>query len=96
MDMNSLLKQAQTLQKKMEKMTADLAQKEYYAESGNGLVKLCLLGDYRLKNIEISPEILHGDDKEMIEDLIKIAYQNAKEQLEKESRSQMSGMGLPF
>lgn len=96
MDINNLLKQAQNMQKKMEKMNDELTKKEFYGSAQNGLVKISVLGDFKLKKIEIAEELLNSENKEILEELIVIAFNQAYEEIEKISSQNIKGLGLPF
>ena len=96
MEINELLKQAQFLQKKVEKLKTDLATKEYIGSANNGLVKMTVAGDYSLKSVDIHPDIFQADNREILQELLVIAFMDAKEQIEKESSSTLQKMGLPF
>lgn len=69
-NINQLMKQAQKMQADMEKAKAELQNTEVISEVGGGMVKVTMLGNRTLKAIEIKPEIIDPDDKEMLEDLI--------------------------
>jgi DNA-binding YbaB/EbfC family protein len=99
MDMQQLMKQAQGMQKKMQDMQEEAAKKEYEGKTGGGLVTVVTSGTGEMRKISIDPSILKEDDKEMLEDLIVAAYNDAKSKSEEESKNNMSGafggMGLP-
>ncbi|MDD5635812.1 MAG: YbaB/EbfC family nucleoid-associated protein, partial [Atribacterota bacterium] len=70
MDMKFLMKQAQQMQKKMEEMKEQLAQKEIKVASGGGMVELVINGQQEIKEIKIDHDIIDPEDKEMLEDLV--------------------------
>ncbi len=81
-DFSDMLSKAREMQEKM-KEAQDLIKKiEVEGQSGGNLVKIILTGDYELKSIIISEEA-KKEDQEIINDLIKAAYNNAKENLKK-------------
>ena len=92
------MKQAQQMQANLEKTQKELADAEVIGESGAGMVKVTMNGKYDVKRVEIVPE-LFKDDKEMVEDLIAAAVNDANRRVEKMSQERMSkmtaGMGLP-
>ena len=100
MDINKLMQQAQAMQKQIEDTTNEINEKEFTAEASNGLVKITINGEYAILNVDIDPSILTADDKEMIEDLIMIAFNSAKQQVDDCKREQLgsmaSAMNLPF
>ena len=79
MDINKLMQQAQAMQKELEKMSDQIKEHEYEGTASNGLVKVTINGDNRVLSVSIDPSILNPDDKEMIEDLIMIAVNDAME-----------------
>lgn len=99
MNIQQIMKQAQAMQKKMEAMQADLANKEAEGQAGGGLVKVLLTGKTELKRVEIDPELLKPEEKEVLQDLIIAAFNDAKTKVEEDFNSSMSGlageMGLP-
>ena len=96
--LGGLMKQAQQMQEKM-------AQLEVTGESGAGLVKITINGAHNCRRIEIDPSLME-DDKEMLEDLIAAAFNDAvrrAEELQKEKMASVTagmplppGMKLPF
>ena len=99
MDMNQIMKQAQAMQKKMEEMQQKLGTKEAEGSAGGGLVKVTVSGKGDMKKIDISNDLLKAEEKEVLEDLIIAAFNDAKGKVETDFNSSMSGlaseMGLP-
>lgn len=98
--MGNLMKQAQQMQANMEKAQQELALMEVVGESGGGMVKITMTGKHDVKRVNIEDAIFE-DDKEMLEDLIAAAINDAVRQVEKTSQERMSGMmpagmKLPF
>ena len=94
--MQQMLKQAQKMQEEVQKAQTELEESEVLGESGNGMVKVYLGGNYIFKRIEISPDIVDPDDVEMLEDLIAAAFNNANAEVEKlrnEKLGKFGGMG---
>ena len=96
---NDMLSKAKAMQDKM-KEAQDLIKKiEVEGQAGGDLVKVILTGDYELKSIIIN-EKAKNEDQEIINDLIKAAYNNAKENLKKKSSEELSKvtgrLNLPF
>ena len=100
MDINKLMQQAQAMQKQIEQTTNEINEKEFTAEASGGLVKVTISGEYTVLNIDIDPSIIVAEDKEMIEDLIMVAINSAKQQVDEYKREQLgsmaSAMKLPF
>lgn len=96
--MGNIMKQAQQMQDKMAKMQEDIAKMEVIGESGAGLVKVTMLGSHSVKRVDID-ESLMEDDKDMIEDLVAAAINDAVRRVEEMNKEQMGqmtqGMGLP-
>lgn len=98
--MDNLLKQAQQMQDNMEKAQHELVKMEVTGEAGGGMVKVVMTGKHDVKRISIE-DALFEDDKEMVEDLVAAAVNDAVHQVEKTSKDRMSnlmpaGMKLPF
>lgn len=94
----NLMKQAQKMQEDMVKAQEELATMEVTGESGGGMVSVVLNGRHEAKRVSID-ESLFGDDddKEMLEDLIAAAINDAVHKVEAASKEKMSGLtaGLP-
>ena len=99
MNMNQLMKQAQKMQKQMEEMQGDLANKTLEVSSGGGAVKVTVNGEKKLLDLQISPDVVDPDDVEMLQDLVLSAVNEALRQMEESVSSQMSkltgGLNLP-
>jgi len=89
-----LMKKAQEMQKNLEKAQEELANLEVEGESGAGMVKVTMTGKHDIKKVTIDPSIM--DDKEMLEDLIAAAVNDANRKVEAESASKMGGLGAGF
>ncbi|MGL5296361.1 MAG: YbaB/EbfC family nucleoid-associated protein [Culicoidibacterales bacterium] len=85
-----MLKQAQKLQKDMENAQAELATIEVEGQAGGGVVKVTVTGDKKVKDITIQPEVM--DDVEMLQDLLKIAMNEAVTKATEISEQRMSGL----
>ncbi len=104
--MGNLMKQAQQMQDKMQKMQEEIARLEVTGESGAGLVKVTMTGNHNVRKVEIDPSLLEDDDKEMLEDLIAAACNDAARRVEETQKSKMAevtggmqmppGMKMPF
>jgi len=89
--MGDLMKKAQEMQANMQKAQAEIANTEVVGESGAGLVKITLLGNHNVRKVDID-ESLMEDDKEMLEDLIATAMNDAVRRVEEVNKSKMSGL----
>lgn len=96
--LGNLMKQAQQMQEKMQQMQEEVAKLEVTGESGAGLVKVTINGAHNCRRVEIDPSLLE-DDKEMLEDLIAAACNDAARRVEENQKSKMAevtgGMQLP-
>lgn len=99
MNMNNLMKQAQKMQQEMEKMQAQLEEKEFTSTAGGGVVKVTVNGKKQILDIEIDPEAVDPDDVEMLQDLILTACNQALQTADEETASQMKkltgGLNMP-
>jgi DNA-binding YbaB/EbfC family protein len=92
-----LMKQAQQMQENMKKMQEQLASTEVEGQSGAGLVKVVMTCRHDVKRISIDESLLK-DDKEMLEDLIAAAVNDAVRRVESTVQEKMAGVtaGLPL
>jgi DNA-binding YbaB/EbfC family protein len=92
-----LMKQAQQMQDNMKKMQAQLAEIEVDGQSGAGLVKVTVTCKNEVRKLSIDPSLL-ADDKDMLEDLVIAALNDALRKAEAMSTEKMSGLtsGLPL
>ena len=105
-NLSQMLKQAQDMQAKMEEVQARLEDTLVEGQAGGGLVKITLNGKGIMKRIDVDPSLLEGEEKEVLEDLIVAAHNEAKAMVEDVSKDEMSavtgglslppGMKLPF
>ncbi len=86
-----LMKQAQQMQANMQKAQEEMASLTVTGASGAGLVRITMTCKHELKNLEID-DSLSGDDKEMLEDLIIAAFNDAVRRVEKTVQEKFSGM----
>ena len=93
-----LMKQAQQMQDNMRKMQEQLASVEVEGQSGAGLVKVVMTCKHDVKRVSIDPSLL-SDDKDMLEDLVAAAVNDAVRRVETTTQEKLgslaSGMGLP-
>lgn len=104
--LGNIMKQAQAMQENMQKAQAELANIEVVGEAGGGMVKLVMNCRHDVKRVTIDPELM-GDveDKEVLEDLVAAAMNDAVRKVEKTSQEKMAsltgglnipGMKMPF
>jgi DNA-binding YbaB/EbfC family protein len=89
--MGGLMKQAQKMQEDMKKAQEEIARMEVEGQSGGGMVKVVMNGRHELRSVKIDDSLM-GDDKDMLEDLIAAAVNDATRKVEQESSSKMSGL----
>ena len=96
--MGNLMKQAQQMQEKMKKAQDEIAKLEVIGESGAGLVKVTMTGSHSVRRVEIDPTLFE-DDKDMVEDLVSAAFNDAVRRVEEQNKEKMAaatgGMQLP-
>jgi DNA-binding YbaB/EbfC family protein len=81
-DLMKMMKQAQEIQSRVQKMQEDLASVEVVGQSGAGLVRAKLNGKGEIRGLKIDPTLVKPEDVEMLEDLIVAALQDAKSKVE--------------
>jgi DNA-binding YbaB/EbfC family protein len=94
-NIGNLMKQAQKLQADMQKAQEELARMEVTGQAGGGMVSVIMTGRHDVKRVSIDPSLM-TDDKEMLEDLIAAAVNDAVKQLEQTSQDRMSGLTSGF
>ncbi len=96
--LGNLMKKAQQMQEDMQKAQEEIKHIEVEGQSGGGLVKVIMMGSHEVKRISIDDSLV-GDDKDMLEDLIAAALNDAVHKLETTTKDKYagltSGMSLP-
>ena len=96
--LGDLMKQAQQMQANMQKMQEELAKAEVKGEAGAGLISVIMNGRHDVKRVSIDDSLMN-EDKEMLEDLLAAAVNDAVRKVEQQNREQMAkmtaGMGIP-
>jgi DNA-binding YbaB/EbfC family protein len=94
----NMMKQAMALQANMKKAQEEIANMEVVGESGGGMVKVTMTGKHEVKRVQIEPQVV-SEDREMLEDLIAAAINDAVHKVETQTQqrmsSVMSGVALP-
>ena len=92
-----LMKQAQQMQDNLRKTQEELALIEVEGQAGAGMVKVVMTCRHEVKRVSIDPSVI-GDDREMLEDLIALAMNDAVRKAEATSQEKMAGVtaGLPL
>lgn len=96
-DLNNLLKQAQDMQQKMQQMQEQAAHEEVTGEAGAGLVKVSMNGRHDVRRVAIDDSLLQ-EDKEVLEDLLAAAVNDAVRRVDAKQQQSMAGVtqGFPF
>ena len=97
--LGNMMKQAQKMQEDMKVAQEEIAQMESSGESGGGLVSVTINGAHECKRVNIDNSLLEDNDKEMLEDLVAAAFNDASHKMAEASKDKMSGvtsgMSLP-
>ena len=104
-NINQLMRQAQAMQANMQKVQDEIANLEIIGEAGGGMIKVTLTGKHEVRAVAIEPAVI-GEDREMLEDLVAAAINDAVHKVEARVQEKMSsvtaglqlppGMKLPF
>jgi DNA-binding YbaB/EbfC family protein len=96
--LSQLMRQAQEMQANMQKAQDELASTEVEGTAGGGMVKVIVTCKHEVRRVTIEPALL-GDDKEMLEDLIAAAFNDARVKVERTVQERLSavtgGLALP-
>ncbi len=100
MDINLLMRQAQKMQKDMEKAQKALEETLFEIESAGGAIKISIYGNRKIEKIDIDKDAIDPDDKEMLEDMLKVALNEANAKIDAETAKiqakMTNGMRMPF
>jgi hypothetical protein len=93
----NLMKQAQLVQENMKKLQEQLGTMELEGQAGSGMVKVVMTGRHEVKRVTLDPRVL-ADDREMLEDLITAAVNDAVRKIEAATQEKMAAAtaGLPL
>jgi DNA-binding YbaB/EbfC family protein len=102
-NMNSLLKQAQKMQEDMQKAQEGLVNIQVEGTAGGGMVKVIANAKMEILSVHIEEEVINTEDKEMLEDLVvaavnqalKAAQEKANEEMQKITGGMLGGLNLP-
>ncbi len=97
-NINQLMKMAKQLQQQAAKLKEEIESREFVGTAGGGAVKVVAKGSGEIVSVEISPELLNPEEKEMVQDLIVVAANQAlkegRETLAKEMERLTGGLGI--
>ncbi|MGA2636884.1 YbaB/EbfC family nucleoid-associated protein [Methylocella sp.] len=91
-DMLGLMKQAQAMQEKIQAMQAEMERLEVEGQSGGGMVRVTLSAKGQLRNVVIDDQLLKPEEKQILEDLIVTAHEDARKKAERLMEEKMQGM----
>lgn len=98
-DIMGLMKQAQAMQSRMQEMQAEMERTEVEGQSGGGLVRVTLTGKGQMKGIAIDASLMKPEEKEIVEDLVVAAHEDARKKserlMEEKMKSVTAGLPLP-
>ncbi len=97
-DFANLMKQAQAVQEKMQEMQAEMEHLEVEGQAGGGLVRATLTAKGEMKALTVDDSLLKPDEKEILEDLIVAAHEDARKKAERLMENKMKAVtaGLPL
>lgn len=100
MDMNALMRQAQAMQRQMMKAQRELEAKLFELDSAGGAIHVSIYGSKKIESIKIDKDAIDPEDKEMLEDMIKVAINESLDMIDKEIEKIQAkftgGMKMPF
>ena len=89
--LSKLMKQAQEMQEQMQKMQAELGQEQVIGESGGGMVRIVMNCRHEIVSVKLDDQVT-GEDKDMLEDLIAAAMDDAVRKVEQSTTEKFSGL----
>ncbi len=90
MNIQQIMKQAQQMQRKLQENQAILEKKEFEGNASNGYVKIVMMGTGLVKSININEELINKEEKDILEDLLVVAFNDARKKLDEETNSSMN------
>ena len=89
---SKLMKQAKQMQENMQRMQDELAQEEVTGEAGAGMVRIVMTCRYEIRRVQLDDTVV-GEDKDMLEDLVAAAMNDAVRKVEERTKKKFAGMG---
>ena len=93
--LGNLMQQAQKMQESFQQAQEELAAMEVTGESGGGLVRIVITGNREVRSVMIDDSLV-GDDKDMLEDLVAAAFNDAVHRVDKLKQEKMAGLTAGF
>ena len=91
MDINALMRQAQSMQRQMQKKQKEVEEKEFVVTSNGGAITITIKGNKKILNVSIDDDLLEKDSKDMLQDMLVIAINEAISKVEFELNKAMQG-----
>ncbi|WP_374307897.1 YbaB/EbfC family nucleoid-associated protein [Methylocella sp.] len=91
-DMLGLMKQAQAMQEKIQAMQAEFERLDVEGQSGGGMVRVTMSAKGNLRDVAIDPSLLNPDERQILEDLIVTAHEDARRKAERLMEEKMQGL----
>ena len=91
--LDQIMKQAQRMQEDLQRARDEIAQMEVTGESGAGMVKVLMTGAHDVRRVDIDPSLL-GEDRQMLEDLVAAAVNDAVRRVRRATQERMSGLAV--
>jgi DNA-binding YbaB/EbfC family protein len=92
-DISQIMRQAQAMQAKINEAQKKLEAMEVEGTAGGGMVKLRISGKNAMLSLSIDPSLMKEDEREIVEDLIKAAHDDARRKLDDAQNEEMKGLG---
>jgi DNA-binding YbaB/EbfC family protein len=88
--MAKLMKQAQSMQTRIAAAEEEMAEREYKASAGGGVIEVVVNGRHELKSVKIDPKVVRPEDVELLEDLVLTAVNDAQRQADAATKAEMA------
>lgn len=92
MNLQQLMQQAQKMQKQMKENQTKMENTDFEGIASNGNVKVIMNGVYTVKNVVINPSLLNAEDCELLQDMLVIAFNDAKSKIDNANKNSLGGM----
>jgi len=98
MNIGKMMQQAKKMQENMKKMQEEMAAMEITGEAGGGMVQVLMTGDQVVRRVNIDPSVWQEQDKDLIEDLVAAAFNQASQKVREIQKQQQQGLmaGMPL
>lgn len=95
MNIQALMQQANKMKREMEKKQAEIEATVFVSEAGGGAIKVEMKGNHQIEKITIDGDALNPEDKEMLEDMLKIAINDVNNQIDQALSAITAGFNMP-